>query len=120
METLKKPDVATNESSGLSNNTGGNCSKRPTKREMVLAWLIDKSERGFKVTRFDAEHIGDHCLNSTVSEIEHLDGVRISRKKTKRPTRFNKAIDCNEYWIAESELMNARKALTVKQARRAA
>jgi len=120
MEVIKKPDAAANESSGLSNITHNNYSKRPTKRETVLAWLIDESERGSKVTRFDAEHIGDHCFNSTVSEIESLDSVKISRQKTKRPTRFGRLTDCNEYWISESELVIARKALSVKQARRAA
>lgn len=118
METLKKPDVATNEASGLSNKTKNNYSKQPTKRETVLAWLIDESERGSKVTRFDAEYIGDHVLNTSVSDIERLDGVTINRQPTKRPTRFGKPVDCYEYWIAESELMNARKALTTKQARR--
>ena len=120
MEQIKKPTTDRDPRVGLSNKTGSNYSKQPTKCETVLAWLIDESEHGSKVTRFDAEHIGDHCLNSTVSEIEHLDGVKINRQKTKRPTRFGRSTDCNEYWIAESELMNARKALIVKQTRRAA
>lgn len=94
--------------------------KLPTKREIILAWLIDESEKGSKVTRFDAEHIGCHVLNTTVSEIEKYDSVKIERQFTKRPTRFDKPVSCCEYWIAKSELMNARKALTAKQARRAA
>ena len=83
MESIKKPDAAAKQQSGLSNISGNNDNKLPTKREVVLAWLIDESEKGSKVTRFDAEHIGDHCFNSSVSEIERLDGVKINRRPRK-------------------------------------
>ncbi len=106
METIKKLDATLVATSSLSNKTNRNYSKQPTKQETVLAWLIDESEKGFKVTRFDAEYIGDHCLNSTVSDIEHIDCVKVSRQWTKRPTRFGRPVDCSEYWIEESELMN--------------
>lgn len=39
MATLKKPDVATNEASGLTNHTGGNYSKSPIKREGFVTEL---------------------------------------------------------------------------------
>lgn len=121
MTQFKKPFASDQEvTKGLSKTNGANYSKSATKRETVLAWLIDESERGNKVTRFDAEHIGDHCLNTSVSEIERLDGVRISRQTTKRPTRFGKPTDCNEYWISDADLNNARKVLVGKQERRVA
>jgi len=93
--------------------------KKPTKRETILHWLINHSNKGSKVTRLDAEFIGDHCLNSTVAEIQQVYSVKISRQKTKRPTRFNKAADFNEYWIAETDLVNAREVLAEVKTRRA-
>lgn len=120
MNDTKKPDVATNESSGFINTSAFNYSKASTKRETVLMWLINKSEKGLRVTRFDAEKIGDHCLNTTVSELGQIDGIKISRRMTKRPTRFGKKVDCNEYWIAKPELHKARQALAIKQSRRSA
>jgi hypothetical protein len=71
-----------------------------TKRKRIIAAFICASLKGWKLTRFDAEHIGDHCLNTTVSEIGRDDGVVVSRRETKRPTRFGKDAD----WQAPSIL----------------
>lgn len=72
---------------------------KKTKRKRVLAWFLCASEQGCKVTRFDAEHIGDHCLNSTVSEIGRLDGIEVNRQETKRPNQFGSLTSCKEYWL---------------------
>ena len=82
-----------------------------TKRQRVIAALICASKLGCKVTRFDAEWFGDHCLNTTVSEIGRLDGIHISRNETKRPTRFGKQTDCKEYYLNESQLHKAESYL---------
>lgn len=76
----------------------------PTKRKRVLAWIRCASALGFPVTRFDAEHAGDHCLNTTISEIGNIDGFIVSRRDTKRPTRFGKDTDCKEYWLEQSQI----------------
>ena len=120
MNTLKKPDASLVATSSLSNNTGRNYTKQPTKRETILTWLIDESECGSKVTRFDAEYIRGHAYNNTVSEIERFDGVRISRQRTKRPTRFGRTVPCCEYWISKSELIKAKKVLVLKPQGRSA
>lgn len=103
---------------GISKSRG-NYSKRPTKRETVLAWLIEQSKQGKRVTRFDAEKVGDHVFNSTVSDIERTDGIKVERQATKRPTQFGTDVVCNEYWIAISNLVDAYKVLSSKRARRA-
>ena len=77
-----------------------------TKRERVICWLIIASIDECRVTRFDAERIGDHCLNTTVSEIGRHEGIKISRAKTRRLTRFGGETYCKEYWVDEPEIQN--------------
>ena len=75
-----------------------------TKRERVTIWLTIAANHELKVTRFDAEWIGDHCFNSTISEITNIDRIIVDRIPTKRPTRFGKSADCKEYWLQERAL----------------
>ena len=85
-----------------------------TKRKLVIAWLICSSENGCKITRFDAEMIGDHCLNTSISEIGRLEGIKVSRNDTKRPTRFGKPTDCKEYWLEPDQINKAKTILGVE------
>ena len=89
-----------------------NISKKLTKRQYVLRWLIEQSYAGRKVTRFDASKIGDTCLNTTVSEIGRYDGVVILRESTTRPTRFNRPVVCRQYWIPLDRIGGALMILT--------
>lgn len=83
-----------------------------TKRQRIIAALVCASKCGCKITRFDAEWFGDHCLNTTISEIGRLDGIEVSRNDTKRPTRFGKPTDCKEYYLSSSQLDKAESYLT--------
>jgi len=75
-----------------------NITRKPTKQQRVLAWLVASSQAGLKVTRFDAETIGDHCLNSTVSDIKKYYGIIVKRERTKRLGNYGE-IDCCQYWL---------------------
>lgn len=57
-----------------------------TKRDAILAAL--RSGRG--LNRFEAERLGDHCLNSTVSALRAT-GHAIDSSWERVPTRFNPA-----------------------------
>lgn len=72
---------------------------RLTKRDRVTLWLTIAANLELKVTRFDAEWIGDHCFNSTISEITKVDQIIVDRIPTKRATRFGKSTNCKEYWL---------------------
>ena len=89
-------------------------SKRPTKRQSVLKWLINESLEGQKVTRFDAARIGDSCWNTTASELSRYDGIVIYRESTKRPTRFGRPVDCFQYWIPLELIPEAQKVLAAQ------
>ena len=84
-----------------------------TKRRRLLAGLLCASECGYKLTRFDAEILGCHCFNTTVSEIGRLDGIEVLREWTKVPTRFGKDTDCKRYWLDRTSLIKAKKQLGV-------
>jgi hypothetical protein len=90
---------------------------RLTKREREILWLTIAADLELKVTRFDAERIGDHCFNSTISEITNIDHIIVDRIPTKRPTRFG-STDCKEYWLQgralEAALIQCECVLTVK------
>lgn len=57
--------------------------RRPTKKARVLLAL--KSRGG--INRFEAEHLGDHCLNSTVATLRR-EGWHIVSHWEKAPSRF--------------------------------
>ncbi len=84
-----------------------------TKRQSILALLVCASNCQCKITRFDAEWFGDHCLNTTISEIGRLDCIEIKRNDTKRPTRFGKTVNCKEYWISSESVDTAKIVLGV-------
>ena len=91
--------------------------KKLTKRQRLIAWLIVAKDLNCKVTRFDAEWVGCHCWNTSVSEIERYDGIKIERQDTKRTTRFGET-HCKEYWLSEDELEKAErhiKSLLIKE-----
>ena len=91
---------------------------RLTKRERVIFWLMIAANLKLKVTRFDAEWIGDHCFNSTISEITNIDHIIVDRIPAKRPTGFGTSTDCKEYWLQgqalEAATLHCNRVLTVK------
>ena len=84
-----------------------------TKLVRVLFALIYSS-----LNRFEAERMGDHSLNSTVSTLFNRYGVEISRKREKVPTRFGKAASVVRYWIPPEARMRALKTLSQLRRRR--
>ena len=80
--------------------TGGPASKhpaglrRPTKQDRILRAL-----RHGSLNRFEAEPLGDHCLNSTVLTLQNEDGIRIARHDEKVPTRFGSSATVCRYRV---------------------
>ena len=114
IKSIGSPGLPPRELPGLLEEylSGFKFTRSTTKRHRVLAWLIVANKRDLPVTRFDAEIIGDHVFNTTVSEIERYSGVTISRRPTKRPTRFGTETDCKEYWLEDDQIEQATKLLT--------
>ena len=78
--------------------------KPPTKTERTLETLMERT-----LNRFQAEHLGDHSLPSTVATLGK-NGVNVSRRRITVPTRFG-AAHCCEYWVAQEHTEQAREVL---------
>lgn len=86
-----------------SGQLGANAGARPdagddTKLARILAIL----RSGRTLNRFDAEVVGDHCLNSTVSALR-ADGNLINGQWERVPTRFGKKARVLRYSYAGRE-----------------
>lgn len=58
---------------------------------------------GNSLHRFEAEGLGDHCLNSTISIIARKYGLEIPRKWVKASTRFDGLTQVKRYWFSEED-----------------
>lgn len=54
---------------------------------------------GVSMNRFEAERLGDHCLHTTVSDLQRRYGIRFCRKRERVPTRFGKPVTVCRYWL---------------------
>lgn len=68
------------------------------KYRRILAHLA----RGNSLNRFEAERLGDHCLNSTISRLGSY-GITIARTEETIPGFNGHATRCNRYWLEASE-----------------
>ena len=116
MEPLKKPDVATNESSGLTNHTGGNCNKNPVIRQGTKEYeILNALVSGKSLNRFQAarDHF-DSCLNSTISTLQSK-GISIHRQFEKVScVNGAKKADVCRYWLEPDQIEVANKLLGLK------
>lgn len=72
--------------------------KKQQKSHVILLELI----RGRTLNRFEAERHGDHCLNSTISELEKKFGIRIDRQRENVPCRAGQ-VNVNRYSLKTPE-----------------
>lgn len=77
-------------------NQSTNALKVITKLNSVIEAL--KQPRG--LNRFEAEQIGDHCLNSTVAIVRDMYGDRLIQQWERVPSRFNPdGVRVYRYWL---------------------
>ncbi len=79
-----------------------------TKIARVLAHLLT----GASVNRFEAEHLGDHCLPSTVSRLQKR-GLLIERQLEPVPNGWGEPCRAARYRLPASERDKARTVLAL-------
>ena len=84
--------------------------KAPTKIARVLAYLLVPCN---SLNRFEAELLGDHCLNSTVAKLAHSYGLKFQRQPEKVPNRWGAPCDVTRYSLPESQHKHARTVLAL-------
>lgn len=72
--------------------------------------------RGARLHRFSAERIGDHCLPTSVSDLQITHSITFSRERVKVPNRFGSETSVCEYWLEGDQLLRARQIVGVKEA----
>ena len=65
-----------------------------------LARVIEALRDPAGLNRFEAERLGDHCLNSTVAIIREMYGDKLIQRREIVPSRFtDKGVHVNRYWL---------------------
>ena len=84
-----------------------NDTKIPSKKRRVLSALIE----GKSFNRFESERkLNDHCLPSTVSDLQAL-GITIDRQLETVPGFCGLPAHVCRYWIAQEHRARAKKVL---------
>lgn len=78
-----------------------------TKIATILSLLLD----GYSINRFEVEHVGDHCLHSTISSLANEYQLTITRKPEKVPNRFGSMTRVIRYSLPDWERDNARQVM---------
>ena len=85
----------------------------PSKVARILAHLLT----GASLNRFEAERMGDHCLNSTVSDLANDYGLNVRRQAEKVPNRWGLPCRVIRYSLPAAE--HDRAALVLAHIRKA-
>jgi hypothetical protein len=94
------------ETQGSDIDCESNCAlRRLTKLDSMLL----RFAKGQKLNRFDAERIGDHCLPSTISDLQKRNALTFCRKLVKVPNRFGSVTSVMLYWLEGESLLIARE-----------
>lgn len=107
MKTATRPEEQSRQRKANPITTGS------SKLERILAHLM----AGASLNRFEAERLGDHCLNSTVSDLANDYGLNVRRQPEKVPNRWGLprrvirySLPAAEYDRAALVLAHIRKA----------
>ncbi len=79
-----------------------------TKIARVLAYLIS----GASLNRFEAEHMGDHCLNSTIAVLANKYGLQFQRPRERVPNRFGTLTGVIRYTLPANQHDRAMSVLS--------
>ena len=82
--------------------------KSVSKNNTILNALVETP-----LTRFDAEGLGDHCLNSTISGLSKQHDLELLRRWVKVPNRFGGETSVKEYSTSDEDKTKINKILGV-------
>ena len=73
-----------------------------------LASMLYLFAEGKQYHRFSAEKVGDHCLPTTISDLQKRHSIYFNRRFIKVPNRFGSETSVMLYWLQDESLINAR------------
>lgn len=71
--------------------------------------MLRRFAEGARIHRFQAEHMGDHCLPTTISDLQRRYTIYFHRERFKVPNRFGAETSVMLYWLEADSLAKARK-----------
>lgn len=87
-------------------------SKKPGKLISMFARFANAE----KIHRFQAEKLGDHCLETAVAGLQTKHSIYFSRVWTTVPNRFGSESRVKSYFLAGKDLTKARSILGWREA----
>ena len=73
-----------------------------------LTSMLCRFAQGEKYHRFSAELVGDHCLPTTISDLQKKHSIYFERKFIAVPNRFGSKTSVDLYWLQDDSLTKAR------------
>ena len=89
-----------------------------TKTSSKIARVLEYLLKDGSLNRFEAEQLGDHCLNSTISTLANSHGLTIKRTQEKVPTNWGCNCDVTRYELPPSEKLKAVAVLRMLSLKR--
>jgi hypothetical protein len=90
--------------SKVNKNLKLNDHKQLGKEDSILLYFA----KGKKLNRFQAEPLGDHCLHTTISDLQRKYPIKFDRQTIKVPNRFGALTSIKEYWLKDEHLRKAQ------------
>jgi len=79
--------------------------------------MLCKFAGGARLHRFIAEPLGDHCLPTTVSDLQQRHRIHFDRVTVKVPNRFGGLSPVSLYWLSSDNLIKAQAIARTLQGR---
>lgn len=90
-----------------SQSHGNATTEAPSKIARILAHLLS----GASINRFEAEHLGDHYLPSTIAVLANTHSLAFQRQQERVPNRWGAPGTVTRYSLPVSEYKRARAVL---------
>lgn len=93
-----------------SNTNQANNNLTASKDLGKLKSMLYRFANGARYHRFTAEQVGDHCLPTTITDLQKRYGILFDRKRVKVRNRFGTLTSVCLYWLSGNSLLKARRA----------
>ncbi|NVK54954.1 MAG: hypothetical protein HWE26_05020 [Alteromonadaceae bacterium] len=70
--------------------------------------MLLRFAQGKRYHRFSAESVGDHCLPTTISDLQKRHGIYFDRCRVKVKNRFGTFTPVCLYWLSGKSLLKAQ------------
>jgi len=82
-----------------------------TESQAKMVRILSQLMNGGTLNRFEAEALGDHCLNSTVSTLKNTHGLNLHRQWEKVSNRWGAPCQVMRYRLLDTDKEQADRVL---------